>query len=94
MTREDETVMVVCDTHDRPGVPGSWKVCSVCACEIFLSDSALKSADKNGFSRKNLQLHCLECARPKFCEITEYIPMTFEQVQEIRDVRERLSPKH
>lgn len=80
-----ENVMVVCDTNGR-NVPGSWKMCSVCAVEIFLSDSSIRAWEENGFKPEQVLLYCLPCARPKFFHIEEFVPLTSEQLNEINSI--------
>lgn len=92
MNRTDK-VMVVCP-ESREGVPGKQTLCSVCGRKVFLSDTTLASAFKSGFRKDNILIHCLKCSIPKFCEITEYVPLTEEQKQEMDRIKQWAKSKH
>ncbi len=81
----EEIVIVVCGHTNEIGIPGKKDVCSVCAAEVFLSDSTLRSCELNRVEKKEIRIHCLGCALPKLkmLEKEKFIPPTEEQKQEI-----------
>ncbi len=85
--------MVVCDTEPSPGIPGQWKMCSVCAVEVFMSDSTLNSINRNELKKLKPIIFCLECAKPGMVHIENFIPLTEEQVQEIQMVKHWMKNK-
>jgi hypothetical protein len=80
---DSDDVMVICSSERSPGFEGTWDKCSVCAMELFLSDSTLRAADENGVSRDKIVLFCPGCSLPKLDHVQRFMELTEDQLQEI-----------
>lgn len=78
-------VMVICLKEGFPGVRGSYHRCKTCRNKIFVSDSSLDSAMKQG-DDVELTAYCIPCGVRKINEDNpQMADLTSTQMEEIRN---------
>lgn len=55
------TAIVLCDDRPTGNLPGVWKACEVCALEVFLCNTTVKTWVEQGITET--KIYCIPCGR-------------------------------